>query len=130
VASPEQWGAFLNVGSSDIYNVVIHTTGTSFGANVLEDLNGAETPELDIVLFPTTGAVGAPKSTSPPQRSSEVQTYVRAQEWWPVAAKKAILSSIRTYSFLRALPSDQFGDLKNHLEELLRSVSIDPDLIA
>jgi hypothetical protein len=121
------WGAVLTVGSNDIYNAVIDTSGTSLAPNVLEDLNGDKTPELDVILFITTGAA-APKASGP-ATSSAVQTYVQDRDWPPVA-KKAIFSSIRTYSFLRALPPSQFKELRQHIEELLLSVKIDPDLIA
>src|SRR5205807_1521625 len=61
---PEVWGAVLTVGSKDIYNAVIDTTGTSFAPNVIENLNGDKTPELDVILFNTTGAT-APWASGP-----------------------------------------------------------------
>jgi hypothetical protein len=125
--TPQVWGASLTVGLNDIYNVVIDATGTSFASNVLEDINGAETPELDVILFATTAAVSPTKPG--PSTSAAVKKYVQSQPW-PDVAKKAILSSIHTYSFLRAAPDNKFKELRSHLEQLLKSVEINPELIA
>jgi hypothetical protein len=124
---PEVWGAVLTVGSTDIYDVVIHTTGTSFSSNVLEDINGAETPELDVILYATTAAVSPTKPG--PSTSAAIKEYVLSQPW-PGVAKKAIFSSIHTYSFLRGVPEDKFKELRSHLQQLLKSVEINPELIA
>jgi hypothetical protein len=124
---PETWGAILTVGSKNIYNAVIDTTGTSFAPNVIENLNGSETPKLDVILF-SISAVSTPKVAGPTS-SSAVQSYVQNRDW-PLVAKKAVFSSIRTYSFLRALPPSEFKELREHLEQFLLSVRIEPDLIA
>lgn len=124
---PEVWGGTLNVGSSDIYNVIVDTTGTSYAPSVVENLNGDKTPELDVILF--TAPAPVPQWSSGPTSAADVASYVRHQDWSPVA-KNAVFSSMRTYSFLRTLPPGQFSELRWHLETFLRSVHIDPDLIA
>jgi hypothetical protein len=126
-SSPEVWGAVLTVNSKDIYDAIVDTTGTWFAPNVVENLNGNKTPEIDVILFNTTGAT-APKASGP-ATSTAIQTYVQDRDWSPIV-KRAIFSSIRTYSFLRTLPPYQFLELRRHLEELLHSVKINPDLIS
>ena len=124
------WGAILPVGATDIYDVVIDTTGTPYVAPALEDFSGAGAPQLDVVLFSTAGATSAVGRS--PGNATQFKAYI-ANQPWPEEAKIAISKAIGLLAYLRrfappTLPPP-FPGLSRHLEVILRDARIDPDLV-
>jgi hypothetical protein len=122
------WGAVLSVASTDIYDVVIDTSHTSFASPVLENLNGAASPRLDVVLLSTSGAISAGSTGSPPRTAAGLPLFILGQSW-SVESKRAILICITTLGYLKRLPPTEFPGLRDFLNGLLRRLRIDPDIV-
>jgi hypothetical protein len=134
--SSGSWGANLTVASTDIYDVVIHTAGTSYSPPVLENFSGAGSPQLDVVLFSNTAATQAGSTGAAPTTAQAVYPFVHSQPW-PDEAKQAVFTAIATLSYLNRLQRRMampvsvpiFPALRSQLTGLLGALLIDPDLI-
>lgn len=130
------WGADLTVASTDIYDVVIDTAGTSYSPPVLENLSGAGSPQLDVVLFSNAAATQAGSTGAAPTTAQAVYPFVQSQPW-PDEAKWAVFTAIATLSYLNRLQAIMpatasvpvFPALRSQLNGLLRALLIDPDVI-
>lgn len=121
------YGAQLNVTSTDIYDVIVHTTGTNYAPPVLESFTGHGSPQLDVVLFSTVRATNSGSSGSPPTSPTAVTTFIMSQAW-PTEAKRAIFTVVATLRYLKR-PGVSIQSLRAELESMLRQLRIDPDII-
>jgi hypothetical protein len=125
------YGAVLGVTATDIYDVIIHTGSTGYAPPVLESFSGHGSPQLDIVLFSTSGATAAGGTGARPTTPFGVSLFIMGQPAWPDEAKRAILIVVSTISYLkRPVIRSVFGSIRGDLEGMLRRLGIDPDLIA
>jgi hypothetical protein len=124
-----EWGAMLTVGPSDIYDVVIDTKGTNYAPPVLQNLSGAGTPQLDVVLLSTAGATSVGSSGPPPRGADALGAFVERQVW-EEEAKRAILIVLCTARYVKRVGQPkELLQLGAYLEWMLRGLRIDPDIL-
>jgi len=125
------YGATLAVGVTDVYDVIVHTGSTGYAPPVLESFGGHGSPQLDVVLFSTSGATTAGGTGARPTTSAAVSAFIIGQLAWPEEAKRAIFTVVSTVSYLKRPGASSFhASLRGDLEGMLRRLGIDPDLIA
>src|SRR5262249_4910028 len=93
-------GAVLGVTASDIFDVIVHTSGTKYAPPVLETFTGHGTSQLDVVLFSTAAATKSGSSGPAPTSPNAVKTFIMDQGW-ELEAKRAIRTVIATAGYLK-----------------------------
>lgn len=118
---PNYGATLTKMGTNDIYDIIIDTTGTPYAPLTLASLNGRGSPQLDVVLLSTGGAR---RSFARPTSSTALASFIQGQSW-PEEAKRAVLISMATLSYVKRPPGAPFPTLRRNIEALLDSLGID-----